>query len=140
MKPQLVKKNVKFEDEPSRTKSLESNHKHIHIIDRKIPIANDEEVKMFYKPSLKTKLESPKTRSKTPPPRRVNNSYPRPKTPQPRRNQNNQNYNNNSNQMWNYQPNYNPWGILPPFMHPSQMLNMFGPNNFGPKRQWGPNR
>jgi hypothetical protein len=40
--------------------------------------------------------------------------------------------------MWNYQPSYNPWGILPPYMHPSQMLNMLGPNNFGPMRQWGP--
>ena len=63
----------------------------------------------------------------------------RSKTPQPRRNQNRQNYNNNSNQMWNYQQSYNPWGILPPFMHPSQMLNMFGPNNFGPKGQWRSN-
>ena len=38
--------------------------------------------------------------------------------------------------MWNYQPSYNPWEILPPYMHPCQMLNMFGPNNFGPMRPW----
>jgi hypothetical protein len=134
-------KNVKFESELNKQKPLKSNSKYILINDKKISLANDEEVKAFYKPSLKTEVgfSKPKIRSKTPPPRKPNNSYPRSKTPQARRNQNRQNYNNNSNQMWNYQQSYNPWGILPPFMHPSQMLNMFGPNNFGPKGQWGSN-
>ena len=133
-------KSIKFECESSKQKSLESNPKYILTKDRKIPIANDEKVKTFYKPSLKTEVGSskPKLRSKTPPPRKPNNPHTRSKTPQPRRNQNRQNYNNTSHQMWNYQPSYNPWGILPPYMHPSQMLNMFGPNNFGPMRQWGP--
>ena len=36
--------------------------------------------------------------------------------------------------MWNY----NPWEIFPPYLDPSQMGNMFGPNNFGQMRRWGP--
>lgn len=133
-------KNIKFECESSKQKPLEWKPKYILIKDRKIPIESDEEVKSFYKASLKAKtgFSKQKLRSKTPPPNRPNNPHPRSKTPQPRRNQNKQNYNNTSHQMWNYQPSYNPWGILPPYMHPSQMLNMFGPNNFGPMRQWGP--
>ena len=133
-------KSIKFECESSKQKSLESNPKYILTKDRKIPIANDEKVKTFYKPSLKTEVGSskPKFRSKTPPPRKPKNHHPRSKTSQPRRNLNRQYYNNTRNQMWNYQPSYNPWEILPPYMHPSQMLNMFGPNNFGPMRQWEP--
>ena len=133
-------KCIKFECESSKQKSLESNPKYMLPNDRKIPLASDEEVKTFCKPFLNTKVGSfkPKLRSKTPPPRKPNNPHTRSKTPQPRRNQNRQNYNHTRNQMWNYQPNYNPWEILPPYMHPSQMLNMFGPSNFGPMRQWGP--
>jgi ribosomal protein S14 len=112
-------KSIKFECESSKQKSLESKPKFILTKDRKIPIANDEKVKTFYKPSLKAKTGFSKPY----------NFHTRSKTPQPRRNQNRQNYNNTSHQMWNYQPSYNPWGILPLYMHPSQMLNMFGPNN-----------
>jgi hypothetical protein len=78
-------------------------------------------------------ITKPKTRSKTPPPRKPNNSYPRSKTPQPRVNQNRRNFNNNQ-QMWNF----NPWGMFPPYTHPSQIQNMFVSNNFGQMRQWGP--
>lgn len=132
-------KSIKFECESSKQKSLESNPKYILTKDIKIPIAKDEKVKTSYKPSLNTEVgfSKPKLRSKTPPPRKPNNFHTRSKTPQPRRNQNRQYYNNTSHQMWNYQPSYNPWGILPLYMHPSQMLNMFRPNNFRPMRQWG---
>ena len=76
-------KNVKFECQSSKQKPLESKPKYILIKDRKIPIASDEEVKSFYKPSLKAKtgFSKPKLRSKTPPPIRPNNPHPRSKTP-----------------------------------------------------------
>ncbi|MCO6517295.1 MAG: hypothetical protein J6586_12550 [Snodgrassella sp.] len=82
-------KNVKFEGELKELKPSKSNPKYILINDKKIPVASNEEIKPFYKPSLKTEVGSSKTktRSKTPPPRKPNNSYPRPKTPQPRVNQ-----------------------------------------------------
>ena len=125
-------KNVKFENEP---KPSILNPKHLLIKNKIIPIASNEEIKPFYKPSLKTEVGSSKskTRSKTPPPRKPNNSYPRPKTPQPRTNHNRRNFNYNQ-QMWNF----NPWGMFPPYMHPSQIQNMFGPNNFGQMKQWAP--
>ncbi|GJS26731.1 zf-CCHC domain-containing protein [Tanacetum coccineum] len=58
-----------------------------------VPVASDNEVKRFYKPSLKPGVgfSKPNFRSKTPPPRRVNNNYPRPKTLQPKRNVGRQN-------------------------------------------------
>nr|GEV51109.1 Gag-Pol polyprotein [Tanacetum cinerariifolium] len=67
--------------------------KHIMINNVKVPVASDNEVKQFNKPSLKPRVgfSKPNFRSKTPPPRRVNNNYPRPKTPQPKRNVGRQN-------------------------------------------------
>ncbi|GJZ64740.1 zf-CCHC domain-containing protein [Tanacetum coccineum] len=67
--------------------------KHIMVNKVKVPVASDNEVKRFYKPSLKPGVgfSKPNFRSKTPPPRRVNNNYPRPKTPQPKRNVGRQN-------------------------------------------------
>ncbi|GJU70743.1 retrovirus-related pol polyprotein from transposon TNT 1-94 [Tanacetum coccineum] len=61
--------------------------KHIIVNKVKIPVASDNEVKQFYKPLTKPGVGFSKTnfRSKTPPPRRVNNNYSRPKTPQPKR-------------------------------------------------------
>ncbi|GKB44824.1 copia protein [Tanacetum coccineum] len=61
--------------------------KHIIVNKVKIPVASDNEVKQFYKPLTKPRVGFSKTnfRSKTPPPRRVNNNYSRPKTPQPKR-------------------------------------------------------
>ncbi|GJR14408.1 hypothetical protein Tco_0797060 [Tanacetum coccineum] len=62
--------------------------KHIIVNNVKVPVASDDEVKQFYKPlsKLGVGFSKPKFRSKTPPPRRVNNNYPRAKTPQPKRN------------------------------------------------------
>ncbi|GJV45440.1 retrovirus-related pol polyprotein from transposon TNT 1-94 [Tanacetum coccineum] len=53
--------------------------KHIMVNNVKIPVASDDEVKRFYKPSLKLRVgfSKPNFRSKTPPPKRINNSYPR---------------------------------------------------------------
>ncbi|GJR08867.1 retrovirus-related pol polyprotein from transposon TNT 1-94 [Tanacetum coccineum] len=61
--------------------------KHIIVNKVKVPVASDNEVKQFYKPLSKPGVGFSKQnfRSKTPPPRRVNNNYSRPKTPQPRR-------------------------------------------------------
>ncbi|GJT83372.1 retrovirus-related pol polyprotein from transposon TNT 1-94 [Tanacetum coccineum] len=53
----------------------------------KVSVASDNEVKQFYKPFPKPRVgfSKPNFRSKTPPPRKVNNNYPHSKTPQPRR-------------------------------------------------------
>ncbi|GJU20694.1 retrovirus-related pol polyprotein from transposon TNT 1-94 [Tanacetum coccineum] len=61
--------------------------KHIIVNNAKVPVASDNEVKQFYKPLSKPRVgfSKPNFRSKTPPPRRVNNNYSRPKTPQPKR-------------------------------------------------------
>ncbi|GJW39602.1 hypothetical protein Tco_0065447 [Tanacetum coccineum] len=57
--------------------------KHIIVNKAKVPVASDNEVKQFYKPLSKpgVRFSKPNFRSKTPPPRRVNNNYSRPKTP-----------------------------------------------------------
>ncbi|GJT34201.1 retrovirus-related pol polyprotein from transposon TNT 1-94 [Tanacetum coccineum] len=62
--------------------------KHIIVNKTKVPVASKNEVKQFYKPLSKPGVGFSKHnfRSKTPPPRRVNNNYSRPKTPQPKRN------------------------------------------------------
>ncbi|GKA75758.1 copia protein [Tanacetum coccineum] len=67
--------------------------KHIIVNNVKVPVASDNEVKKNYKPLSKPGVgfSKPNLRSKTPPPRRVNNNYPRPKTPQPKRNVGRQN-------------------------------------------------
>ncbi|GJT91333.1 retrovirus-related pol polyprotein from transposon TNT 1-94 [Tanacetum coccineum] len=67
--------------------------KHIILNNVKVPVASDNEVKQFYKPLSKPGVgfSKPNYRSKTPPPRRVNNNYPRPKTPQTKRNVGRQN-------------------------------------------------
>ncbi|GJV93530.1 retrovirus-related pol polyprotein from transposon TNT 1-94 [Tanacetum coccineum] len=61
--------------------------KHIIVKKVKVPVASDNEVKQFYKPLSKPGVgfSKPNFRSKTSPPRRVNNNYSRPKTPQPKR-------------------------------------------------------
>ncbi|GJW79001.1 zf-CCHC domain-containing protein [Tanacetum coccineum] len=61
--------------------------KHIIVNKVKVPVASDNEVKQFYKPLSKPGVGFSKLnfRSKTPPPRRVNNNFSRPKTPQPKR-------------------------------------------------------
>ncbi|GJV10907.1 copia protein [Tanacetum coccineum] len=67
--------------------------KHIIVNNVKVPVASDNEVKQIYMPLSKPGVgfSKPNFRSKTPPPRRVNNNYPRPKTPQPKRNVGQQN-------------------------------------------------
>ncbi|GJR87458.1 retrovirus-related pol polyprotein from transposon TNT 1-94 [Tanacetum coccineum] len=78
-----------FEKSVSFQKSiLGPRPKHIIVNNVKVPVASDNEVKQFYKPLSKPEVGflKPNFRSKTPPPRRVINNYPRPKTPQPKRN------------------------------------------------------
>ncbi|GKA91150.1 zf-CCHC domain-containing protein [Tanacetum coccineum] len=81
---------VRAQEVESKEKLIELNPsskpKFILINNTKIPIASDDEVKHFYKPSLKPGVgfTKPTMRSKTPPPRRKENFHPRSKTPQPR--------------------------------------------------------
>ncbi|GKA76864.1 zf-CCHC domain-containing protein [Tanacetum coccineum] len=65
-------KFVKALEVESKEKLIESNPKFILINNTKIPIASDDEVKRFYKPSLKPGVgfTKPTMRSKIPPPRR----------------------------------------------------------------------
>ncbi|GJT88414.1 retrovirus-related pol polyprotein from transposon TNT 1-94 [Tanacetum coccineum] len=82
------KKNVSFQKS-----ILGPRPKHITVKNVKVPVASDNEVKQFYKPLSKPGVgfSIPNVRSKTPPPRIVNNNYPRYKTPQPNRNVGRQN-------------------------------------------------
>ncbi|GJV27685.1 zf-CCHC domain-containing protein [Tanacetum coccineum] len=120
--------------------------KHIIVNKVKVLVASDNEVKRFYKPLSKTGVgfSKPNFRSKTPPPRRVNNYYSRPKTTQPKRHVGRQNQPHGFPVTWNNFPrqSYMPWELCLPFSHPNQlhqMQGMFGTNNFGPMRYWGPN-
>ncbi|GKD00982.1 hypothetical protein Tco_1171256 [Tanacetum coccineum] len=120
--------------------------KHIIVNIGKILVASDNEVKQFYKPLSKPGVGFSKLnfRSKTPPPRRVNNNYSRPKTPQPKRHVGRQNQPHGFLVTWNNFPRqgYMSWEICLPFSHPNQLhqlQGMFGTNNFGPMRYWGPN-
>nr|GEW18841.1 hypothetical protein [Tanacetum cinerariifolium] len=83
MGPPLVgtpgsKKSVSFQKS-----ILGPRPKHIIVNKVKVLVASDNEVKQFYKPLSKPGVgfSKPNFRSKTPPPRRVNNNYPRAKTP-----------------------------------------------------------
>nr|GEX03791.1 zf-CCHC domain-containing protein/UBN2 domain-containing protein [Tanacetum cinerariifolium] len=92
---------VRAQEVESKEKSIESKPKFILINNTKFPIASDDEVKRFYKPSLKPRVgfTKPTMRSKTPPPRRKENSHPCSKTPQPRRDQGRLNYSNTNHTM-----------------------------------------
>ncbi|GKF76025.1 hypothetical protein Tco_0225469, partial [Tanacetum coccineum] len=72
---------------------LDPRPKHILVNNVKVPVASDDEVKQFYKPLSKPGVgfSKPNFRSKSPPPSRVNNYYPRAKTPQQKRNVDRQN-------------------------------------------------
>ncbi|GJS94156.1 zf-CCHC domain-containing protein [Tanacetum coccineum] len=76
-------KNVSFQKS-----ILGSRPKHIIVNKAKVLVASDNEVKQFYKPLSMPGVgfSKPNFRPKTPPPRRINNNYPRAKTPQPKRN------------------------------------------------------
>nr|GEV14107.1 isovaleryl-CoA dehydrogenase, mitochondrial [Tanacetum cinerariifolium] len=90
---------IRAQEVKSKENLIESNPnskpKFILINNTKIPIASDDEVKRFYKPSIKLRVgfTKPIMRSKTPHPRRKENSHPCSKTPQPRRDQAEQHYN-----------------------------------------------
>ncbi|GKB27637.1 retrovirus-related pol polyprotein from transposon TNT 1-94, partial [Tanacetum coccineum] len=90
--------------------------KQIIVNNDKVSVASDNEVKQFYKPSLKPRVgfSKPNFRSKTPPPRRVNNNYPRLKTPQPKRNVGRQNQPHGFPITWNnfQHQSYVPWEIV----------------------------
>ncbi|GJU27312.1 zf-CCHC domain-containing protein [Tanacetum coccineum] len=78
---------VKSQEVESKEKLVELNSsprpKFMLINNTKIPIVSDDEVKRFYKPSLKPEVgfTKPKMRSKTSHPKRTNNPQPRSKTP-----------------------------------------------------------
>ncbi|GJY14424.1 zf-CCHC domain-containing protein [Tanacetum coccineum] len=76
-------KNVSFQKS-----ILGPRPKHIIVNNIKVLVASDNEVKQLYKPLLKPEVgfSKPNLRSKTPPPRRVDNNYSCPKTPHPKRN------------------------------------------------------
>ncbi|GJZ68268.1 hypothetical protein Tco_0631508 [Tanacetum coccineum] len=90
--------------------------KHIVVNNVRVPVASDNEVKQFYKPLSKPGVgfSKPNFRSKTPPPRRVINSYHRPRTPQPKRNNGRQNQPRGFPVTWNNFPRhgYMPWEIV----------------------------
>ncbi|GJY27704.1 retrovirus-related pol polyprotein from transposon TNT 1-94 [Tanacetum coccineum] len=103
----------RFEKSVSFQKSiLGPRPKHIIVNNVKVPVASDNEVKQFYKPLLKPGVGfyKPNFRSKTPPPRRVNNHYPRSKTPQPKRNVGRQNQPHGFPVTWN---NFQPQSYMP---------------------------
>ncbi|GKA64067.1 retrovirus-related pol polyprotein from transposon TNT 1-94 [Tanacetum coccineum] len=116
----------RFEKSVSFQKSiLDPRPKHIIVNNVKVPVASDNEVKKIYKPLSKPGVgfSKPNFRSKTPPPRRVNNNYPRPKTPQSKRNIDRQNQPRGFPVTWNnFQcQSYMSWEICLPFLHPSQL-------------------
>ncbi|GJR14692.1 zf-CCHC domain-containing protein [Tanacetum coccineum] len=120
--------------------------KHIIVKKVKVPVASDNEVKQFYKPLSKPGVgfSKPNFRSKTSPPRIVNNNYSRPKTQQPKRHVGRQNQPHGFPVTWNNFPHqsYMPWEMCLPFSHPKQlhqMQGMFGTNNIEPMRYWGLN-
>ncbi|GJU99563.1 retrovirus-related pol polyprotein from transposon TNT 1-94 [Tanacetum coccineum] len=99
--------------------------KHIIVNNVKVPVASDNEVKQFYRPLSKPEVgfSKPNFRSKTPPPRGVNNNYPRLKTPQPKRNVGRQNQPRGFPVTWNnfQRQSYMPWEMCLPFLHPNQL-------------------
>ena len=106
----------------------------------KIPIASDDEVKRFYKPSLKPGVgfTKPSMRSKTPPPRKTNNPRPRSRTPQPRRYQGRQNYLNYIIKNHSHPLSFTQCESCSPCMCQNQIQNICRNNNFGYMKRWGP--
>ncbi|GJT00461.1 zf-CCHC domain-containing protein [Tanacetum coccineum] len=134
-------KFIKAQEVESKEKLIESNPKFILINNTKIPIASDDEVKRFYKPSLKPGVgfTKPTMRSKTPPPRMTNNPRPRSKTPQPRRDQGRQNYPNHIIRNHSHPLSFTQCESCSPCMCQNQMQNICGNNNLGYMKRWGPN-
>nr|GEU68360.1 UBN2 domain-containing protein [Tanacetum cinerariifolium] len=102
--------------------------KHIIVNNVRVPVASDNEVKQFYEPLSKPEVGFSKQnfRSKTPPPRRVINSYRRSKTPQPKRNIGRKNQPNGFPVTWNNFPrqSYMPWEMSFPYPYPNQLHQM----------------
>ena len=99
-----------------------------------IPIANEKEVKQFYKPTSKPGLgyNKPTIGSKSSPPRKTNGQTKSRVT---------RNHNYHRNNSINWRNDFLLIGFYSPFQHPrqmQQMYKMFGANNFGPMRYWGP--
>ncbi|GJU09581.1 hypothetical protein Tco_1131977 [Tanacetum coccineum] len=94
-------KNVSFQKS-----ILGPRPKHIIVNKAKVLVASDNEVKQFYKPLSKpeVRFSKPNFTSKTSPPRKVNNNYPRAKTPQPKRNIGRQNRPHGFPVIWNNFP------------------------------------
>ena len=134
---------MKAQEIESKEKMVEqiSKPKFIHVNNNKIPIASDDEVKRFYKPSLKPRVgfTKPSMRSKTPPPRNTNSPRPRSRTPQPRRDQGRQNYPNHIIRNHSHPLSFTQCGSCSPCMCQNQMQNICGNNNFGYMKRWGPN-
>ncbi|GJS46827.1 retrovirus-related pol polyprotein from transposon TNT 1-94 [Tanacetum coccineum] len=110
---------------PYQKSILGPRPKHIIVNKAKVPVASDNEVKQFYNPLSKLGVGflKPNFRSKTPPPRKVNNNYPRSKTPQPRRHVGRQNQPHGFPVTWNNFPrqSYMPWEMCLPSLHPNQL-------------------
>ena len=99
-----------------------------------VPVASEKEVKQFYKSTPKPGLGYNKLNigSRSSPPRRINSNN---KTRVTR----NQNYHRNNSMNW--RNDFLPMEFCSPLQHPrqmEQMYRMFGANNFGPMRYWGP--
>nr|GEU30003.1 hypothetical protein [Tanacetum cinerariifolium] len=99
--------------------------KHIIVNKVKVPVASDNEVKKNYNPLLKPRVgfSKPNLRSKTPPPRSVNNNYSRSKTPQPKRHVGRQNQPHGFPVTWNNfsRQTYMSWEMCLPFSHLNQL-------------------
>ncbi|GJV73800.1 retrovirus-related pol polyprotein from transposon TNT 1-94 [Tanacetum coccineum] len=79
--------DIALDNEYDKLCKMSPRPKHIIVNKVKVLVASDNEVKQFYKLLSKPGVGFSKLnfRSKTPPPRRVNDNYSRPKTPQPKR-------------------------------------------------------
>ncbi|GJV49667.1 retrovirus-related pol polyprotein from transposon TNT 1-94 [Tanacetum coccineum] len=116
--------------------------KHIIVNNVKVPVASDNEVKQFYKPLSKPGVGFLKRnfRSKTPPPRRLINNYPRPKTPQPKRNISRQNQPRGFPVTLNnfQRQSYMQWEMCLPFPYPnhSNQMQDFSITTLDAMRYW----
>ena len=111
----------------------ESGVKHLTVMNSKVPVASIQEVKQFYKPTTKPGLgyNKPNIESRSSPPRKTNSYKSRASR--------NQNYHRNNSLNW--RNDFSQMEFCSPFQHPrqmEQMYRMFGTNNFGPMRYWGP--
>ncbi|GJX40104.1 hypothetical protein Tco_0255094 [Tanacetum coccineum] len=104
--------------------------KHIIVKKVKVPVASDKELNNSIIPLSRPGVgfSKPNFRSKTSPPRRVNNNYSRPKTPQPKRHVGRQNQPHGFLVTWNNFPHqsYMPWEMCLLFSHPNNCIKCKG--------------